>query len=422
MPPRHTYWTIIVDDQPTAFRAHDPEELLPTLNRLREKNQTAVMKWFERGQLFDSRDQARDAGLGQGERRWEGPRPERDSSMEGRGAGRQRDGADKRLSEPHARPAGPGPGRGDRARDKNWRPGGEHRDPRQKYKDAKKAKWNRFKDKIRERHDERGARNAESFTPPHGDKLRDAGEGPADAPPRDKPGRRPGWQDDRGDRGERGDRADRGDRAEGARDRKPREAWRPGPAAKPHGDKFGRSARPEWRRDDDRRGSGPASGDRERRPWSDRPPRRDGDRDQRGWSDRPPRRDDDRPRGPAGDRRPSGDRPPRRDGDRDARPWSDRPPRRDNDRPRGPATDRRPSGDRPPRRDDDRPDRGSYRSREDSGGWKPKGPDWRKPAGGSDRKPWGAKPSGAARKPWGSKPAGRGPAGGRPPKRRRDDE
>lgn len=366
MPPRHTYWTIIVDDQPTAFRAHDPEELLPTLNRLREKNQTAVMKWFERGQLFDSRDQARDAGLGQGERRWEGPRPERDSSMEGRGAGRQRDGAEpgKRPSGADARPAGTGSSRGDRPRDKNWRPGGEHRDPRQKYKDAKKAKWNRFKDKIRERHDERGARNAKSFTPPHGDKLRDAGEHPAGAPPRDRPDRRPEWQDDRGVRG-----GDRGDRAERSRDRKPREPWRPGPAAKPHGDKFGRPARPEWRRDDDRRGgSGGASGDRDRRPWSDRPPRRD----------------DDRPRGPAGDRRPS--------------------------------------GDRPPRRDDDRADRGSYRSREDSGGWKPRGPEWRKPAGGSDRKPWGAKPSGTARKPWGSKPAGRGPAGGRPPKRRRDDE
>jgi hypothetical protein len=59
MPPRHAYWTILIDDQPTAFRAHDAEELLPTLNRLREKNGSAVMKWFERGQLFDSRDQAR---------------------------------------------------------------------------------------------------------------------------------------------------------------------------------------------------------------------------------------------------------------------------------------------------------------------------------------------------------------------------
>ena len=36
-------------------------------------------------------------------------------------------------------------------RDKKWRPGGEHRDPRQKYKDAKKAKWGRFKQNIRNR-------------------------------------------------------------------------------------------------------------------------------------------------------------------------------------------------------------------------------------------------------------------------------
>ena len=36
-------------------------------------------------------------------------------------------------------------------RDRTWRPGGEHRDPRQKYKDAKKAKWTRFKQTIRTR-------------------------------------------------------------------------------------------------------------------------------------------------------------------------------------------------------------------------------------------------------------------------------
>ena len=44
MPPRHAYWTIIVDDQPTAFRAHDAEELEPTLNRLKEKHPSAVMR------------------------------------------------------------------------------------------------------------------------------------------------------------------------------------------------------------------------------------------------------------------------------------------------------------------------------------------------------------------------------------------
>ena len=31
MPPRFAYWTILIDDNPTAFRARDAEELLPTL-------------------------------------------------------------------------------------------------------------------------------------------------------------------------------------------------------------------------------------------------------------------------------------------------------------------------------------------------------------------------------------------------------
>ncbi|MEY4095968.1 MAG: hypothetical protein RLZZ53_3167, partial [Acidobacteriota bacterium] len=34
MPPRYAYWTIIVDDQPTAFRASAQEDLMPTLKRL----------------------------------------------------------------------------------------------------------------------------------------------------------------------------------------------------------------------------------------------------------------------------------------------------------------------------------------------------------------------------------------------------
>jgi 23S rRNA pseudouridine2605 synthase len=383
MPPRHAYWTILIDDQPTAFRAHDADELLPTLNRLREKNTSAVMKWFERGKLYDSRDEARDAGFGQGERRWEGPRPERDDDGPRFAERPTRDDAARgdRPKRDEARGRG-----GDRPRDKNWRPGGEHRDPRQKYKDAKKAKWNRFKDKIRARHDERIPRNPESFTPPHGDQLRT------------------------------------------------------------------RSTRPEWRRDDERRGGGSSGGDRDRRPWSDRPPRRDGDQDQRAWSDRPSRRDDTR------DQRSWSDRPPRRDDPREQRPWSDRPPRKDSDREQRPWTDRPPrreadrdrgpSSARSPRREDDRAERSSYRGREGSGDWRPTGPAGRKPSGGgwpraneqsrkpAGAKPWGAKPAGAARKPWGSKssagggarkpwgskPSGRPPASGRPPKRRRDDK
>ena len=43
-------------------------------------------------------------------------------------------------------------------RDSKWRPGGEHRDPRQKYKDAKKAKWSRFKQNIRQKWDKKQGR------------------------------------------------------------------------------------------------------------------------------------------------------------------------------------------------------------------------------------------------------------------------
>ncbi len=146
MPPRHAYWTILVDDQPTAFRAHDPEDLLPTLNRLKEKHSSAVMKWFERGRLWESRDAAREAGLGRGERRWEGPRPERDD----------RAARDDRPPADGDRPRPPRAD-GDQPRDRNWRPGGEHRDPRQKFKDAKKAKWNRFKKKVRSRWEDKPA-------------------------------------------------------------------------------------------------------------------------------------------------------------------------------------------------------------------------------------------------------------------------
>src|SRR5882672_3036549 len=58
MPPRYAYWTILIDNKPTAFRAHEREELLPTLNQLRRKNADVVMKWFARGRLWDTPEQA----------------------------------------------------------------------------------------------------------------------------------------------------------------------------------------------------------------------------------------------------------------------------------------------------------------------------------------------------------------------------
>ena len=38
MPPRHAYWTIILEGKPTAFRAHTREELLPTFKQLQAQH------------------------------------------------------------------------------------------------------------------------------------------------------------------------------------------------------------------------------------------------------------------------------------------------------------------------------------------------------------------------------------------------
>ena len=42
MPPRHHYWTIILEGKPTAFRAHTQEELIPTLRQLQARHPDAV--------------------------------------------------------------------------------------------------------------------------------------------------------------------------------------------------------------------------------------------------------------------------------------------------------------------------------------------------------------------------------------------
>ena len=92
MPPRYAYWTIIAGGLPTAFRAADREELLPTFQRIKEKHPDAQMKYFARGKLWES--------------------PEASRAAEKRGGTRSGD----------------------------WRPGGNHRDPRQKFIDAKKQR------------------------------------------------------------------------------------------------------------------------------------------------------------------------------------------------------------------------------------------------------------------------------------------
>jgi|KBSSwiStaDraftv2_1062776.scaffolds.fasta_scaffold250551_2 hypothetical protein len=90
MPPRYAYWTILIDQKATAFRAREREELLPTFHQLKRKNTDVVMKWFARGRL------------------WESP-------LEAEAAQRV--------------PKAPLEKRG-----RDWRPGGEHRDPRERFK------------------------------------------------------------------------------------------------------------------------------------------------------------------------------------------------------------------------------------------------------------------------------------------------
>ena len=67
MPPRYAYWTILVDDQPTAFRAGSQEDLMPTFKRLKEKHPSATMMWFQNGKLWPSRLDAQEAMRARGE-------------------------------------------------------------------------------------------------------------------------------------------------------------------------------------------------------------------------------------------------------------------------------------------------------------------------------------------------------------------
>jgi hypothetical protein len=134
VPPRYSYWTIIAGGLPTAFRATDRDELLPTFNRLHEKHPDAVMKWFARGRLWNSPEDAR---VDLQERRSDHGR--RQPSARGR-------------PESGRRLEGEKPPRQETRRGRDWRPGGAHRDPRQKYADAKKA---RNVDRRKQRFDRR---------------------------------------------------------------------------------------------------------------------------------------------------------------------------------------------------------------------------------------------------------------------------
>ncbi len=130
MPPRHAFWTIIYGNAPTSFRAATRDELLPTLKQLQSKHPDAVLMWFARGRLWASPEEAREALF-----RQRATRPE------------------KRRTGDRRERRGPGePGRG-------WRPGGQHRDPRDRFKVPRDVRRKRFAARVR--------RNGVPAKPPH---------------------------------------------------------------------------------------------------------------------------------------------------------------------------------------------------------------------------------------------------------------
>ncbi|HUF47061.1 MAG TPA: hypothetical protein VMM93_04535 [Vicinamibacterales bacterium] len=107
--PRQGHWVIIIASTPTAFRARQPEQLLPTLKQLQRTQKDAAMRWFD------------------GRRFWASP-------AEAEHAERERSKAPKRP--------------------RSWRPGGEHRDPRDQYKQTRDQKRARFKQRLRRQNEE----------------------------------------------------------------------------------------------------------------------------------------------------------------------------------------------------------------------------------------------------------------------------
>src|SRR3954470_19387004 len=159
MPPRFAYWTILIDNKPTAFRARDQQELLPTVAQLKRKNEHVELKWFAQGQLWDSPEAQHAAGR---------------------------------------RPGAPPEKRGG-----DWRPGGQHKDPRARFdkeaqrrkKREQRAEWNasRSADVVRRDRDKLGpppeSGSRDKARPPRGDRPWQQRPPRDDRPSQDRPSR-----------------------------------------------------------------------------------------------------------------------------------------------------------------------------------------------------------------------------------------
>jgi len=103
MAPKQFFWVILIGNTPTSFRAKSRDDLVPTLRQLQRTQAGVTLRWFERGRV------------------WESP-----SAAEGAA----------KLAATEAR----------ERRSKDWRPGGEHRDPKARFvltRDQKRAKFKR---------------------------------------------------------------------------------------------------------------------------------------------------------------------------------------------------------------------------------------------------------------------------------------
>lgn len=105
----HACWIILAGNVPTSFRAHTREELLPTFRQLQRTQTEVALRWFERGKVWESPAAASAAAK---LAKTEGRRP-------------------RKTTEPRGR---------------EWRPGGNHKDPKARFemtRDQKRAKFKR---------------------------------------------------------------------------------------------------------------------------------------------------------------------------------------------------------------------------------------------------------------------------------------
>jgi len=175
---RHAYWVILVGATPTAFRSSTRDALVPTWKQLQRTQPDVTLRWFERGRLWESPEAAR-FGL--------------------------------RAKSPDAE-----------KRRADWRPGGNHRDPRARFELTRDQKRARFKDRARRTREEGPPGTSGSVPPADAPQPPDRSRKPWSS---DRPPRRP-WQRTKNGGGS-------GGRFPGPRGHRPHDPQVPRPA--PHG-------------------------------------------------------------------------------------------------------------------------------------------------------------------------------------------